>query len=216
MADFVKQKYVKYHLGDRKIRAHIDALHAQPPKSDRHTGQIVEGVVDRINCSGIIAIVSRTIADLNRQRDTRNAEAIDEYRQTIHKILTHIGNFEEDGRLLSPYLHLSIHGMKNKWGEDIDIGTRHGATCSADVKQWFIDQINLQIERVQVDGIFPGNDSKSVHRLGDQSSNDAYRGHGLDFNTFQVEISANLRENNRAELVEILSNTIILFQKEFG
>jgi len=48
-------------MGSKKIRSHIDALHAYSPKADEFTGDIVEGVVNKINCSGIIAIVSRTI-----------------------------------------------------------------------------------------------------------------------------------------------------------
>jgi len=72
-----EKKFIKFHLGSKEIRSHIDAVHAHPPNADELTGDIVEGVVNRINCSGIIAIVSRTIFDLKRTRNINNKESID-------------------------------------------------------------------------------------------------------------------------------------------
>ena len=90
MVNFTEKKFIKFYLGCKEIYSHIDAVHAHPPNADEFTGDIAEGVVNRINCSGIIAIVSRTIADLNRPRNSNNKEAIDEYRQTIREILKYI------------------------------------------------------------------------------------------------------------------------------
>lgn len=77
MITFKDKNYIKYYIGENTIHSHIDAVHASPPSSDMYTGEIVKGVVERINCSGIIGTVSRTIADLNRPRSAKNKEAID-------------------------------------------------------------------------------------------------------------------------------------------
>lgn len=215
MSNWIKKKFIKYHLGGGKIRAHIDAVHAHPSESDEFTGNIVEGVVSKINCPGIIAIVSRTIADLNKPRDNKNEEAIDEYRQTIKEIMVHIDNFDESGQLLKPYLHLAIHGMKDKWNRDVEIGTLHGKSCSAEVKDWFVIQIKKHVKNLIIDEKFSGDESKLVHRHGDQNSDLNYIGYGVDFNTFQIEISRTLRENYKNELIEIFSNIILKFNKKF-
>lgn len=151
MDNFTEKKFIKFYLGNKEIRLHIDAVHACPPKADELTGDIVEGVVNKINCSGIIAIVSRIIVDLNRPRNRNNKESIDEYRQTIREILIHTDNLDENVKLTRPYLHLAIHGMKDKWDNDIEIGTLYGKTCSPEVKSWFVNGIKKHIKKCQTD-----------------------------------------------------------------
>jgi hypothetical protein len=215
MKHFRERKFIKFYLGNIEIRSHIDALHACPPKPDKFTGDIVEGVSYKINCSGIIAIVSRTVADLNRPPNNKNKEAINEYRQTIKEILVHTGNLEKDGKLTRPYLHLAIHGMKDKWGSDIEIGTLNNKTCSPEVKKWFVSEIKKRIKKSQIDKNFPGDISKSFHRHGDQTGVLSYIGYGTNFNTFQIEISRTLRENYRKGLIGIFSDIILRFNEQF-
>jgi len=221
MVNFTEKKFIKVYLGNKEIHSHIDAVHACPPNADVFTGDIVEGVVNKIKCSGIIAIIYRKKADLNRPRNINNKEAIDEYRQTIRKNLKHIEILDENGKLLKPYLHLAIHGMKNRQNVDIEIGTRYGKTCSPEVRKWFVNEIVNKIEKyiekkkVQVDGRFPGDPSKSVHRCGDQTSDLNYLGYGTNFNTFQIEISRTLREKHQTELIKIFSDIIMKFNEEF-
>ena len=215
MANFTEKKFIKFHVGSEEIHTLIDAVHAYSPNADKLTGDIVEGVVNRVNCSGIIAIVSRVIADINRTRNGNNKEAIDEYRQTIREILDHIDNLDENGKLSRPYLHLAIHGMKNKWYEDIEIGTLHGKTCSPKVKDWFVNEVEKHIKNLQIDIKFSGDPSKSVHRCGDQTSDLNYFGYGNNFNTFQIEINRTLREKHQKELINIFSDIIIRFNEKF-
>ena len=202
-------------MGSENIRSHIDAVHACPPKADEFTGDIVEGVVNKINCSGIIAIISRTIVDLNRPRNINNKEGIDEYRQTIRENLEHIGNLDENGKLSRPYLHLAIHGMKDKRKGDIEIGTLYGKTCSPEVKKWFVSEIKRHFKRVQIDERFPGDSSKPVHRCGDQTSDLNYLGYGNNFTTFQIEISRTLRKNHQKKLIDIFSSIVNHFNEKF-
>lgn len=215
MVYFIEDKFIKYYLGSRKIRSHIDAVHACPPKSDELTGEIVEGVINEVDCSGIIAIASRTKADLNRPRNDNNKEAIDEYRQTIKHILEHINNLNKDGKSLKPFLHLAIHGMSDRRKEDIEIGTLFGKTCSLDVKHWFINEIENHIKKIKIDKRFPGDPSKSAHRCGDQTSDLNYLGYGANFNTFQIEINRMLRKSHQKELINIFSDIIIRFNEQF-
>jgi len=204
MADFTAKKFVKFYLGGKEIRSHIDAIHACPPSADKLTGDIVAEVVDKINCSGIIAIVSRTRADLNRPRNNKNKEAVDEYRQTIREILEHTRILGNDGRLQRPYLHLAIHGMSSR-DKEIEIGTLHSKTCSPEVKEWFVAEIKRHIIKTRADMKFPGDASKSVHRLD----------YGDNFNTFQIEISRSLRERHQKELINMFSDIIIQFNRRF-
>lgn len=201
-------------MGSKEIRSHIDAVHACPPCADKFTGDIVEGVVNKINCSGIIAIVSRTIADLNRPRDNNNKEAIDEYRQTIREILELTNILDKNGKLSRPYLHLAIHGMRSR-DKDIEIGTLHGKTCSQELKEWFVNEVKKHVKKTRIDGKFPGDPSKLVHRYGDQTSDIDYLGYEDNFNTFQIEISRMLRGKHQKELINIFSDIIIQFNGKF-
>lgn len=214
MINFIEKNFIKYYLGSKKIRSHIDAVHACPPEADEFTGDIVEGVVNKIDCSGVIAIVSRTKVDLNRPRNNNNKEAIDEYRQTIREILEHTNFLDENGRLSTPHLHLAIHGMRDR-DEEIEIGTRYGKTCSPEVKKWFVNEIEKHVKEKQTDRRFPGDPSKSVHRCGDQTGDLSYSGYGDNFNTFQIEISRTLREKHQKALINIFSDIIIQFNEKF-
>jgi hypothetical protein len=95
------------------------------------------------------------------------------------------------------------------------IGTRNGESCSTEIKEWFVEEINKYYENIGVDSIFPGDSSKSVHRIGDCISDLSYKGYGDNFNTIQIEINRTQRENHRQKLISILSNIIIDFNKKF-
>jgi len=215
MTDFIRKKYVKFQLGNEEIYSHIDAVHTYPPQSDKYTGEIVEDIVNEINCSAIIATVSRKYKDINRPRNEKNCEAIDEYRDTIRQILEHLNILEENDKISRPYLHIAIHGMKDKYNEDIEIGTRNGVTCSENVKEWVIEELKKSGTTVGIDKTFTGDISKSVHRLGDLSSNQNYLGYGENFNTIHLEFSLNLRQNHRKEIIKSLSDLILKFCDKF-
>ncbi len=130
-------------MGNKEIRSHLDAVHAVSPDADLFTGLIVEGVIKKINCHGIISTVSRTESDLKRYPDPQNMEAIKEYRTAIKDILKYLNFLDINDKLNKPYLHLAIHGMKDSvHGKSaLEIGTRYGETCSPEIKEWFIRKI---------------------------------------------------------------------------
>jgi len=208
MLNFEQREFIKVYFGTSAIRAHIDSVHAHPPNSDMFTGKIAEGIAEQVNCSCIIATVSRDICDLNRERSKKNAAGIDEYRTAVKQIQNHINNLNVNEKSTRPYMHLAIHGMKDEHGRDIEIGTLHNKTCSTNIKNWFLNRIKTFYERVTIDTIFPGNSSKILHREGSLSPDSKYHGFGSNFNTFQIEISRTIREFQREELISNLSNII--------
>lgn len=221
MSNFTKGNFIKSHLGNKELRSHIDAVHAFPPNDDINTGKIVEGVVQKINCYGIIATVSRKKADLNKSRNQRHhitqsqLSAECEYDQTIRKILEHLNILDGNEKLVRPYLRIAIHGMKDaRYGKQaIEIGTQCGASCQSEVKDWFVKKIIQKSKKVfgrnlkiKVDNYFCGKTtSLGFHR----------QKYGENFNAFQIEISLSLRKNHLKKLIDIFSTTMAEFNKKF-
>jgi len=215
MLNFEQREYIKVYFGSPDIRAHIDSVHAHPPNNDKFTGEIAEGIAEQVNCSCIIAIVSRDICDLNRERSKKNAAGIDEYRTAVQQIQKHINNFNSYEKSIKPYLHLAIHGMIDEYGRDFEIGTLYNKTCSVIIKNWFLHRIQTFYKRVTIDTIFPGNSSKIRHREGSHFPDSKYHRFGSNFNTFKIEISRTIREFQRENLISNLSNIIKDFNSIF-
>lgn len=219
--NYIHKKYLKYNKGKAVISAHIEALHAAPPVADLYTDKLVENIVEKIGCAGIISTVSRKYADLNRSPSVENIEAIIEYRETIKDILQYLTILDiSSGEIVKPYLHLSIHGMKDAhYGPfAIEIGTLNGKSCSKEMKLWFERSIMNGLKEylpgvnVIFDRKFIGDRSIAYHRLGDGQEYEGYKDH---FQTFQMEISFTLRKNYSEELVHLISKIITDFQEEF-
>lgn len=215
MPIFTQRTFSKYHMGDNTIYSHIDAVHAVSPGADKRTDEIVKGVVEQINCSGIISTISRKDADLNRPRSKDNEKAVDEYRQTIREILEHLGIVNEEGKLTKPYLHLAIHGIQDRDDKKrIEIGTRCGRTCDLTIRNWLRETLSQKIYcNVVVDVKYIGDISLTAHRIGDSSG---YSGYGNLYNAIQVEISRTLREKSRQELIKAFSDIILEFNSKFS
>lgn len=208
------KQHIDYNIGEENLNCHIDAVHAQNPGADLFTGEITREVIKKTNTSGIIATTSRRIMDINRPRDTKNALAIDEYRNAIREIIESKNILNEHNKLIQNYLHIALHGMRDERNVDFEIGTRSGEACSEEILSWFLKRLETISKNVSVNTIFPGDQSKSFHRYGDPDSD--YPGYGENFQTIQVEISNNLRRNRQKELSEFFANTLIEFNKVFN
>lgn len=218
---FIRRNYVKYNKGTGYLCCHVDAQHATPPKADRFTDKITTELIFQTGCAGIIATVSRTKADLNREPDGQNNEALQEYRDTIKEILHHLNILDyEKHQVTKPYLHLSIHGMKNAHHGPyaMEVGTLNGKSCSTEIREWFQKILTAKAKEILpdiniiFDEVFDGDESIVFHRLGDKKN---YPGYGENFHTFQIEISRTLREDYPSEIVEIFSQVIGNFQTTF-
>lgn len=204
--------FLTYNLGEKKFSSHIDAVHAQRPNADKYTGEIVEGVFKKINASGIVSKISRDEMDMNRPRNQKNALAIDQYRETLRNILEFKDILDENGELNRNYLHIAIHGMRNRETE-FEIGTSNGNSCSSEVSDWFKTNLLTLSENIGVNSNFPGVLSKiECHRNGDDFS---YLGYGDFFNTIQIEINRDWRENRQTDLINFFSKLIIDFNQIF-
>ena len=233
---FEQGRFLKYVYGD--LCCHVDAVHATKPtlveaggdpkrtkKWDIYTGDIVSGIAAS-GCTGMIAIVSRLSADLNRgpEHDAPlQKDALREYREVIRRSLEKSRSLGQNSELVGPYLHVAVHGIGNhRWGEKaIEVGTRRGyrdQTCSEDVLCWILESLESGL-RDAVPGVkiysnerFIGDKSLAHHRYGCPG----YRGYGRNYNAVQLEISYTLRKKYREELVAVLSELVQEFHKSFG
>lgn len=219
MPEFIYRNYLKYSRGNGLIPCHVDAIHAKPPGADLYTDKIALGIMAQTRCAGIIGTVSRKRADLNKGADQENDRAVLEYRDTLLMILNHLGILDHEQHLLTkPYLHLSIHGMKDDYRGPfgMEMGTRYGQSCSLEVRDWFGEMISKKGQTllpeliIAIDKKFIGGQSIVEHRLGDGGD---YPGYGLNFHTIHLEIARSLRENYVNEIVELLSHAVRKWKK---
>lgn len=218
---FVSGAYLKFRYGADCPAVLVDAVHAAKPRSDAYTGKIVEAVAKSCSCHAIISTISRQIADINRPPIEENAGAVEEYRRTIQHLFESGRLLLSDRTLSRPILHIAVHGMKDSNDADIELGTRMGSSCSADVLDWVHREIDewaastpsLVRKPVLVENRrFIGDASKQFHRRGGRRS--SYRGYGDFFNTIQIEFAYWLRNEHRAEIVNLLSGLAVKYQAQ--
>lgn len=218
---FIQQNFLKYNKGKGFISGHVEALHAMPPSADKFTDKIVEQLIVKTGCAGIVSIVSRTECDLNRSPNKHNDEGIKEYRKTIQDILDFLHLLDPSKtRLMKPYLHLSFHGMKDiHYGPfAMEIGTLKGDSCSPAVKMWLANLLSKKAKQISPeikvvwDQKFIGDKSIGYHRLGDENG---YPGYGNHFHTFQIELSQTMRRKHLLQMIDLFSEVISDFQTRF-
>ncbi len=218
---FDDKEYIKSRSATHTPWVLVDAIHAAKPNSDLHTGIIASKVAEITGCHCIIATVSRNVADLNRPHSTKNKKAIREYRDCINYMLE-TSRLLRGEKLAYPFLHLAIHGMKDREDKDIELGTRHGRSCSPLIQTWIYKQF-VEISdslfwkelspAIVLDEHFIGDSSKEAHRHGDQNS--LYSGYGENFNTVQIECAHWLRTNHPQEIIDTLCQIIGHFRRDF-
>jgi hypothetical protein len=218
---FIYQQYLKYNKGKGFISCHVEALHAIPPYAELATDHIVEHLVEKTGCAGIISTVSRNDADLNRGPNESNTEGIIEYRNAIKDIIEYLDILDcVSNYLTMPYLHLSFHGMKDDHHGPytIEVGTVNGQSCSPEVRNWFKEILLKKTKKISpeikiiFDEKFTGDPSIVYHRLGD---NNGYHGYGQNFHSFQLEISRSIRNKHYPKIITIFSQIITEFQETF-
>jgi len=208
---FKKGKYIAYYLGNSSINCHIDAVHSKNPNGEINTKNLVTEIIKNTDCSGIYALISRKNMDLNRQLNETNEPAILEFREAIFSILKHLKILDNSKKLIKPYLHLALHGMKNYRHKEIEIGTRYNQTCSNEIFEWFRKKLEENCKEVFNKDLmivynkkFIGDASKGVHR----------KKYGSLFNTIQIEFNKRLRTHYFSNIVEVLTKIIKNFYQE--
>ncbi|MBA7531767.1 hypothetical protein ES705_23988 [subsurface metagenome] len=213
MITFEKGKYIAYYLGNPNINCHIDAVHSKRPQGEINTKKLVIEIIKNTDCSGIYALTSRMDMDLNRPLNEVNKPAILEFRETILSILKNLKILDRSKKLIKPYLHLALHGMKNYAHKEIEIGTRNNQTCSNEIFVWFQKKLEENCKevfnkdlRIVYNKEFIGDTSKGVHR----------KKYGNLFNTIQIEINKTLRKHYFSKIVEVLTKIVKEFYQEYN
>lgn len=215
--EYQEREYLKYRVGEDAPNVLVDAVHAKSPRADLHTGEIADRVAEESGCHCIIATVSRTQADLNRPpKRSDGPQAIHEYRRTIAQILSEAERLGDDGRLHRPFLHLAVHGWKDNYPSDVEVGTRWGNSCSPEIQEWIVQSLQrwtdtFEGERpiITVNQYKWGDESKVYHRKGDDEN---YLGYGEGFNTVQLEFAYWLRSGHRVKVIRVLSEMARKFE----
>lgn len=209
----VSRQFVNYSIGSPGVSTHVEAVHTKNPGGEFFTGELANKLAEKTGASFLNSSVSRQLMDLNRPRDTLNYPAVDEYRQTLTDIFEQKSFTDGRGFLTVPILHLSFHGMKNKWGRSLEVGTGYGNYCDPAIKRWLSGKIEGLTTNAGIDDIFPGYTLKSVLRQGDIDGSSSFKGFGKKMNTIQIEISRDWRKNNKNLLVQFFTELIIDFQQ---
>jgi hypothetical protein len=211
---FLETPFLKYLPASSRHCVILDALHATGPAADAFTGEIVAEAARHSGCHAIIATVSREQADLNRPPNRANRAAVTQFRQCIRELLAGADLLDAVGQLRRPVLQLSIHGMRDDWGIDVEIGSLGGRSCSGRVQAWALGRLEQRARepqwprrlRIALNSNFCGDSSKGFHRHGEQGS--GYSGYGEHFHTLQLEFAHWLRKRHRAALVELLCGMV--------
>ena len=199
----------------KDLRVIFYAPHAAAPKREYYTGTIVKEINRRIGAAGLVAQVSRVIADLNRNEEFRNTqcncsqnyqkEAVRDLYKQLEEILKDLNVIGKDKKVQKDVLLIGIHGMKDDWGYGIILGTMGGSLCEISLRDRMKEKLELILKSVDslkqnkklitCEDIFPGDPSLSEIRN--------YFGEKL--NIIQMEISKTLRQNFTEELITALS-----------
>ena len=205
---------VRYRVGESGLPVIVEALHAQPPRDDRYTGDIVAQGSEDNGLNAIICNVSRDLVDLNRPVGSNcPAEAREDYEKAITEIL------DRNGYNSGPFLLLSVHGCLNQPNADNSfyLGTYHGRSCLPDVQEWLLGYLKdeaggrLGIPSGEIEVAYDNPNYTGLSNL--TIFPDRY---GADFNVVQLEISQTLRAEYRPQVIELLGSICEKFAREFA
>jgi len=197
---FIEKRFIRFI--NNKSNILIDAPHAKSPNKELYTDEITEAVSVRNKFNCIISKVSRTTeADLNRSLNfplPLQKEARNEYISTLREL------YESSNKNL-PYLHIAIHGMKNRESKDIEIGTIFGKICDSEIEEWFYQNLVKWFNNKGIDlKIVRNKDFYGHPSLKELKFDDNY-------NIIQIEISKNLRQFHKDLIIDSLSEILQLF-----
>ncbi|MDQ7056676.1 MAG: hypothetical protein Q9M89_09600 [Persephonella sp.] len=197
----MEKDFVKFLDNNSNIL--VDAPHSQPPEREFYTDEIAEKVATENGFNCIVSKISRTEADLNRSINYNlpyQQEARTEYIEVIKKL------YENRKHKDKPYLHLTVHGMRDGYGADIEIGTVFDRVCSPQVRKQFVKAFRESLISEGLNPIikvnnryrFYGHPSLSELKIDD------------NYNIIQIEFSKNLRQTYRGEIINALTKTLKL------
>ena len=204
----------------RDIRVILWAPHSAGPRKEFYTGTIVREISQNLGISGVVATVSRVIADLNRSRNYSGTECScpeNFQRAAVEELYSHFKNlFSElgvygDGEVQKETLLLGIHGIKDEYGYGVVIGTRHGKLCPSHLREKIRERLelsfralglNLREHPIVCEEMFPGHESLELIK----------EHFGEKLQIVQIEISKTLRSRFTEELTTALLSLVLSFK----
>jgi len=219
----LESRFHDVYLPQRKdIRVIFWAPHAAAPRREFFTGVIVRELHRRLGLAGIVGQVPRVIADLNRsknhvntfQEGTENyqATAVEDFYEQLEKVLTELKVLNEDGKVNKGTLLFGIHGMKNRTGYGIVLGTINGKLCPIELRNTMKEKLETLLNTAEIDtssypvkceDMFPG----------DPSLEELRNHFGEKLFIIQMEIVKTLREEYTEEIIAALSMLALTFPK---
>jgi len=195
----METNFVDYQILSDGAGLILDAPHAKPPKADQFTGEIAKAVAERLKVPYIVSKVSRqTQADLNRD-ENYPLPLQKQARLEYVNVLKHI-----KAGTNRPVIHIALHGMKDSYGYDFIIGTRHGKICDLKTAEKIKNLLEAEFKKlnlhpvVVIDKLFPGD--PSLEKLKKQVSG--------SYQIIQLEISRRYRDTYRNETVQVLEKVL--------
>ncbi len=199
----------------RDLKVVLWSPHAGAPRREFYTGTIVRELHRRLGTAGIVAEVSRVIADLNRPADYAGVdcscpenyqrEAVEDFFNQLKEIFRELEVLGEDGKVREKTLLLGIHGVKDEIGYGMILGTRHGILCPTELRGRIKRKLELLLEAAEID--------LNQNPIGCEVS--GYQGHpfleevrekfGEKLNIVQLEISKTLRTRYTDQVITALS-----------
>jgi len=184
------------------------------------------------NGTAVVTKVNRHICDINRDTTHKPAlghldpsaqnDGVREYRAMKANALAHTNTADEAGEASTPYLHIALHGKKNrKDGHrrdcDIEIGTVNGQSCDIETRDWFAKRLREELASrgIKIDGRAV-DIKKDVRLSGDATKVMGPRVHGPNYKTIQLEICRDLRFNHTEELADIMRVLLEDFTRTFA
>lgn len=224
-----EKQYVRYRRGIGSDRVLLEGPHVVAPHKEFWVDEIIRQASCRAGCHLLAATRSRAVADLDRPADFDSdgvdpgvqERAVEEYRTTVAELIERTDLLDGGSGLTRPFLHLSVHGMKNREDADLVLGTGDGTACGPEVEEWLTERIGAWIESgVAGDARLARNERSSDssalahHRRGDGA---AYPGFGDRFHSARLEIAHWMRADpdSRDELTFLLAEIAGAFHGTF-
>lgn len=224
-----EKEFIRYRRGIGCRRVLLEGTHVVAPQKEFWIEDILQQAACRAGSHLLLATRSREVADLDRAAGYRGdtiisnlqEQAVEEYRATIANLIGSADLVTEEGRLQAPFLHVSVHGMKSQRDEDLELGTREGASCSSEIEHWMVDLLRSwsseQLEEDLTLAVNQRDSSASSLALLRQGSENGHDGFGTDFHSVRLEFAHWLRSDPdlREKLTFFLARIARAFHKRY-
>lgn len=226
-------EYLREFFTDKEM---LEALKVTD-KYDELTGQVAQKTAEGLGASWLQAKKPRIIADINRPAGTRETQAAivtledafgvrEAYWEALRRVFENADLLDEEGKLISPWLQLSVHGMKPRDEEIVIGGGMKGGRLPFEpvVGQWLKERLEKKIKEERILGtdgkrlarvkialegeVFSGAVVNPEYRFGDGKS---HLGFGELLQVFQLEMCQSVRRKP-----DKLSNALAEILKEFS